>query len=1128
MADIEEVPARIPTWDFFDEGDAEDEFGHAAVVQTLAEVVCTVTPPFRIGLVGEWGVGKSFVLQQLKKELGSSNAVFYFDAWKYGGESVKRSLLDVIFHESSKLDAKKKEEWLTRLYRSQVVPTKPLVITSLGLLGWRLLLPVILAGAVYSVIKFALRYDAATAFGAGTLLGIVALASQVLSNVFQVAWRTLSVPAIASPEEFETIFGEILRDVVGEGCPQQSPSPNDRAAGRSPEQSPEGQEEVGVPLKPRAVVLIDELDRCSPESRNEILQGLRTYLQNDRCIYVVACAPKSLHSTASSDLTNELPDEEFLRKLFSATCWIDSPGQANLRRYAERCMSKVRLETSCRDLVQILELGHTRNPRRIKHFLNTLNLAFRVAKAREDRGDIPLQRVTGNVAFLAKVLLIRQEWPSEFAEILHEPRKLRQFAEATTPYLIYDGTPPDQIDRLKSAEPLTNFLRRTSLISADDPVPFLAVTAGVTGNNIEPVHSLLEALENRETLNAKAVLAGGVAEYNLWSQTVFDALRDFRRTKDDQFLLNGIIVACALFDIVPQTSRRLYAKEVANLIPPSKKGLIPDTAPHVIPVALAMDTRDALPILSEYFAALFSNGKLDVVIGEALENNAGKLPTWAKEELNVQLAGKIREYSPLQPDELFPLRLFKEWPRDDQVVGKLLDGSIPDWLLQRHGAQVPDVLEELTEVLIRLAPAWADDETVARKVQKLALEPLQEVPSTGAAPADERAVSLLELLGTLGDRGLIDPDVVITDLRAYFSRIHSAPDIVVMAAVGVALMLDRAEAGPMPDELSEPTAELRQIMEKAYQVSWSTSGLLPLASYLRDRQLAAAERNLAIYILWLLRENKYQVDDFPLWLKALFYLGDISDDVGSLSDVRDALRLFFNQHPDGMETTDNALEGCVTVGMNSHKHPNSITLLLSHLREIVPTEQVTCYRAFLRAAIPALLDCTFMADDTAYLRPWSGLTKILDLSDENLKAELGERYCLALQTNLSKLAARALILRLVPRLWSLLNQDYQRGLLVSLGHLEQRFGSDDLDDELNSAWDYLRQAIEDDGELISLASNLLVRGRGDIDAAAYRAAAERLLRGRIRELEFLINKLGDGSLPAADVENAIRRALASP
>ncbi|MGH9763475.1 MAG: hypothetical protein ACREDR_22390 [Blastocatellia bacterium] len=36
----------IEPWEFFNESDVDDEFGHTEIVQTLTDVVRTVAPPF--------------------------------------------------------------------------------------------------------------------------------------------------------------------------------------------------------------------------------------------------------------------------------------------------------------------------------------------------------------------------------------------------------------------------------------------------------------------------------------------------------------------------------------------------------------------------------------------------------------------------------------------------------------------------------------------------------------------------------------------------------------------------------------------------------------------------------------------------------------------------------------------------------------------------------------------------------------------------------------------------------------------------------------------------------------------------------------------------------------------------
>src|SRR4030095_1488777 len=124
---------------------AKDEFGHDEIVKALKETILIAPPSFCIGLVGDWGVGKSFVLKRLAEELKKQNSlsVFYFDSWKYAGESVKRSLLDSLFVEAKLSDTEQGKEWLVRLYNTQQKPVNPIIGTSWKLFLVRVLLPLL-------------------------------------------------------------------------------------------------------------------------------------------------------------------------------------------------------------------------------------------------------------------------------------------------------------------------------------------------------------------------------------------------------------------------------------------------------------------------------------------------------------------------------------------------------------------------------------------------------------------------------------------------------------------------------------------------------------------------------------------------------------------------------------------------------------------------------------------------------------------------------------------------------------------------------------------------------------------------------------------------------------------------
>ena len=206
-----------------DAPDARDEFGHEAVVDALANAVLVAPPPFAIGLGGEWGVGKSFVLQRLERRLlefrlhereWEGLQIFHVDAWKYAGESIKRSLLITLLHQAKLLDSPKAKDWLTRLYHTRQKPVQMLVTAKRELFLYRVL-PAVVAFILLILSELIFKQEWLTALSGAALVAttfsLLGLAIQVINlanSAIQVAWEMESIPPVASAEQFETIFLE--------------------------------------------------------------------------------------------------------------------------------------------------------------------------------------------------------------------------------------------------------------------------------------------------------------------------------------------------------------------------------------------------------------------------------------------------------------------------------------------------------------------------------------------------------------------------------------------------------------------------------------------------------------------------------------------------------------------------------------------------------------------------------------------------------------------------------------------------------------------------------------------------------------------------------------------------------
>lgn len=69
---------------------------HREIAARVAEIATHAETPLNIALFGAWGSGKSSFYEMLKDALkstpGKARSVRY-DAWKFGGESLKRNFL---------------------------------------------------------------------------------------------------------------------------------------------------------------------------------------------------------------------------------------------------------------------------------------------------------------------------------------------------------------------------------------------------------------------------------------------------------------------------------------------------------------------------------------------------------------------------------------------------------------------------------------------------------------------------------------------------------------------------------------------------------------------------------------------------------------------------------------------------------------------------------------------------------------------------------------------------------------------------------------------------------------------------------------------------------------------------
>lgn len=207
----------------------------------------------------------------------------------------------------------------------------------------------------------------------------------------------------------------------------------------------------------KLLIIIDNLDRVSCDKAVELLSTIKTFLEQKKCVFLIACdadaIKKHLERRYSPDSKNigtvsKIDGDEFLRKFFNSCLIIPEFIDTELQSYTESLLGETNLSVAnLPDVAYVIAKAFRENPRQIKQFINTLLSHFLLAERREASGELPKGSITDNVAYLAKDLVIRLRFPEDYslvtqAGIINTTNKeLGDFLRATQPVHVEDNRP---------------------------------------------------------------------------------------------------------------------------------------------------------------------------------------------------------------------------------------------------------------------------------------------------------------------------------------------------------------------------------------------------------------------------------------------------------------------------------------------------------------------------------------------------------------------------------------------------------------------------------------------------------------------------------------------------------------
>ncbi|MFO0590452.1 MAG: P-loop NTPase fold protein [Polyangiaceae bacterium] len=395
-----------------------DLLGYSHLVQTVVSIVNTESLlPATIGIFGDWGSGKSSLMKMAGVELSQDKAVLVlpFNGWLFEGyEDAKTALMGTILDELAKRQGlSEKAKGLVGRLLSRINWMRALGLAAKGALSY-------LAGGLPALGLTAGAELGTHAVEAAGKLGSV--------DVDEAAKFVKSEPAQElrrGIREFRTDFGELLKEAK---------------------------------IK-TLVVMIDDLDRCMPDTIVETLEAIKLFLFVPQTAFIVG-ADERLVKYAVRRRFPELPGEraevgrDYLEKLIQFPICIPPLGRPETETYinllfakdgglvpgafdairraaVDECSAEALLEVRfnygiaqkilgdvpkglaenlelAQRIAPILATGLNGNPRQCKRFLNTLAMRIEMAK---------LRRVTLKSRVLAKLMLLEYFRPDSFKKL---------------------------------------------------------------------------------------------------------------------------------------------------------------------------------------------------------------------------------------------------------------------------------------------------------------------------------------------------------------------------------------------------------------------------------------------------------------------------------------------------------------------------------------------------------------------------------------------------------------------------------------------------------------------------------------------------------------------------------------
>lgn len=337
----------------------EDRFGFARYAKQIADDIATSTElGYVVGIFGGWGSGKSTLMNFVGDALGKTPArtrvlIVRFNAWKYDNRMDMVAALLMCIVDTIKREYPKRFE------------------NAGGEKLWGTL-----KGVGSALLKSGAR---AASFYAG-IPGLENFPNDVREEVR----KALSAPdqQYSQLVEVEKELRSAINDIAGSG---------------------------------RIVILLDDLDRCLPENAISVLEALKLFLEETRCVFVVGVDDRVLAEAVAHHYGADPAQmgRNYLDKIVQYQFNVPPVTTGTLRSAFQDQLNSLELDEKS---IDILLLGSQENPRNLIRILNAFGPAKEIVLASG------WERNEANMRLFAFLTCLKVRFPSFYEVCSLHPR----------------------------------------------------------------------------------------------------------------------------------------------------------------------------------------------------------------------------------------------------------------------------------------------------------------------------------------------------------------------------------------------------------------------------------------------------------------------------------------------------------------------------------------------------------------------------------------------------------------------------------------------------------------------------------------------------------------------------------